>query len=102
MGGRRLVGRPSIDDLMVEAGTQLATELGSRRVSKAGTDEAKRMVLRRFFNRVDPDGTLPIEERERLARQAQAEHMARLRSASHEARRANREARLAKEGCSHE
>jgi len=61
----------------------------------AAMEPAWRGQMARFEREVDPDGTLPAEERTRRAKSAQREAMARLALRSHTARRKAREARAA-------
>jgi hypothetical protein len=53
------------------------------------TDAATKAQLARFDRQVDPDGTLPEQERERRAKAALSAHMTRLALRSVEARRRN-------------
>ncbi len=61
----------------------------------AAMEPAWRGQMARFEREVDPDGTLPADERTRRAKSAQREQMARLALRSHTARRKAREAREA-------
>ena len=51
----------------------------------AATEPARRAALGRFEREVDPDGVLSPAERQRRARNAQAEHMARMQYARQQA-----------------
>lgn len=59
----------------------------ARNDSSAIAARAREGVARRFLDEVDPDRTLPPEERERRARHALRAHMARLAFESSKARR---------------
>lgn len=50
-------------------------------------DRGQAALVARFAAQVDPDGTLPPDERDKLARNAYAAHMKRLALASAKARR---------------
>lgn len=65
--------------------------LHSRYDGRALTAAAREAFLTKFEREVDPDGTLPADERERRAQQARKAHFARLALASARARRARRE-----------
>lgn len=65
-----------------------AYTLHSRTDSTTHTAPARRAFLDRFHEQVDPDRTLPIEERERRAQQALKAHMTGLALKSAKARAA--------------
>ncbi len=67
----------------------------ARNDAREVTAPARKAFLDRFEREVDPDGTLPADERTRRAKSAQREQMARLALRSHTARRKAREAREA-------
>ncbi len=60
---------------------------------RARTAAATAASMARFEEQVDPDGSLPAEERARRAESARKAHMARLALASAKARRAKKTAR---------
>lgn len=53
------------------------------------TEPARRAALARFERQVDPDGVLPVEERQRRAAAAKSAYFASLALASAKARRRN-------------
>jgi hypothetical protein len=59
----------------------------SRHDSKQVTAPARKAFLERFLSEVDPDGVLPLDERERRAHHAMRAHMGRLALKSAKARR---------------
>lgn len=69
-----------------------AYTLHARHDAKETTAKARETFLSKFERDVDPDGTLPPEERTRRAEYARKAHFARLALQSAEARRAKRAA----------
>ncbi len=61
--------------------------------SRAHTEPARRVFLQRFEDQVDPDRTLPEEERRRRAELARRAYFAKLALRSAQVRRARREGR---------
>lgn len=57
----------------------------------AATEPARRAALVRFEREVDPNGVLPVDERQRRARNAQAAHMARMQYARQQGAERNRQ-----------
>jgi hypothetical protein len=72
---------------------------GATRAARHGSVElgrtGQRGLLRALQASIDPDGTLPVIEREKRLKYARRAYMLRLAQNSHVARRANKEARLA-------
>ncbi|MGQ0832276.1 MAG: hypothetical protein ACT4OV_11410 [Microthrixaceae bacterium] len=63
-----------------------AHHLHAQRDPRETTAPARSAFLKSFMTKVDPDGVLPVEERERRANSALRAHMARLSLKSAEAR----------------
>jgi hypothetical protein len=74
-----------------------ALVLHARHDAKATTAKARETFLNKFEKEVDPDGTLPPEERARRAEYARKAHFAHLALKSADARRAKRSSSTTKE-----
>lgn len=91
MGGSRGGGPgPTPAERMFQA-RMAAHSLHAKYDSRAITAPARAAFLARFEAEVDPDGSLPAEERERRAAQARKAHFQRLALASARARRLGRQ-----------
>lgn len=89
------ISAPPKDSSRVLRGRIGAARLHALHDARETTIEARRAFLGRFEREVDPDGTLPPDERERRAAHARRAHMLALSLKSAKARRERKGARHA-------